>query len=117
MIAITMFDANDFITTAMLNGEPYKLHFSWNDNAKQWYLDISTNDNVEIIRGVSVVPNLPLFSFYRREDLPLGELMAVIVNQDESENQSIGRNDFLNGKATLVYMPAEELNDTLEAGV
>jgi hypothetical protein len=117
MVAITMFDANDFITTVMLNDEPYKLHFSWNDNAKQWYVDVLTNDNIEIARGLSVVPNLPLFSFYRRERLPLGELMAVIVNQDDDENQSIGRQDFLNGKATLVYIPAEELNDALETSL
>ena len=117
MISITMFDANDFIETVMLDDEPYKLHFSWNDNAKQWYADVLTNDNSEIVRGLSIVPNLPLFSFYRRENLPLGELVAVIVNQDENENQSIGRNDFLNGKATLVYIPAGELNGTLEAGV
>lgn len=118
MIAISMFDANDFVTTAMLADEPYKLHFSWNDVAQQWYLDISTNENVEIVRGLSIVPNLPLFSFYRRsDDLPLGELMAVIVNQDEADNQSIGRQDFLNGKATLVYMTAGELNGALETSL
>lgn len=117
MIAITMFNANDFITTVLLDDEPYKLHFAWNDNAAQWYADILTNDNVEIARGLSIVPNLPLFSFYRRENLPLGELMAVIVNQDESDNQSIGRNDFLNGKATLVYIPAGELQNALETDV
>ena len=118
MISISMFDANSFVTTAMLADEPYKLQFSWNDVAQQWYLDISTNDNVEILRGLSIVPNLPLFSFYRRtNDLPLGELMAVIVNQDEAENQSIGRQDFLNGKATLVYIPAGELNGALETSL
>ena len=117
MVAITMFDANDFITTAMLDDEPYKLHFAWNDDAAQWYADISTNDNVEIVRGISIVPNLPLFSFYRRENLPLGELMAVIVNQDDAENQSIGRQDFLNGKATLVYIPAGELQNALETSL
>jgi len=118
MIAISMFDANDFVTTVMLADEPYKLHFSWNDNVKQWYCDILTNDNVEIVRGLSIVPNLPLFSFYRRtNDLPLGELMAVIVNQDDDDNQSIGRQDFLNGKATLVYMTAGELNGALETSL
>lgn len=117
MISITMYDANSFTETVILDDEPYKLQFNWNDNAQQWYMSISTNDNVEIARGLSIVPNLPLFSFYRRENLPLGELMAVIVNQDGAENQSIGRNDFLNGNATLVYIPAEELNDILETGV
>ena len=117
MISLSMYDANDFITSAMLDGEPYKLHFSWNDHVPQWTVDVLTNDNTEIVRGIPVVPNLPLFSFYRRYSLPLGELMAVVVNQDEPENQSVGRQDFLNGKITMVYIPKDEVNAILEASI
>ena len=28
MISLSMYDANDFIISTMLDGEPYKLHFS-----------------------------------------------------------------------------------------
>ena len=117
MITLSMYDANDFITSAMLDGEPYKLHFSWNDHVPQWTVDVLTNDNTEIVRGIPVVPNLPLFSFYRRSNLPLGELMAVVVNQDEDDNQAVGRKDFLNGKFTMVYIPEGEVNAILEASV
>ena len=117
MITLSMYDANDFITSAMLDGEPYKLHFSWNDHVPQWTVDVLMNDNTEIVRGIPVVPNLPLFSFYRRYNLPLGELMAVVVNQDEDDNQTVGREDFLNGKFTMVYIPEGEVNAILEASV
>ena len=117
MISLSMYDANDFITSAMLDGEPYKLHFSWNDHVPQWTVDVLTNDNTEIVRGIPVVPNLPLFSFYRRSNLPLGELMAVVVNQDEDDNQAVGREDFLNGKFTMCYVPKDEVNAILEANI
>ena len=118
MISLSMYDANDFIISTMLDGEPYKLHFSWNDKVPQWTVDVLTNDNTEIVRGIPVVPNLPLFSFYRRQnDLPQGELLAVVVNQDEGENQAVGRQDFLNGKFTMVYVPVGEVNGILEANV
>ena len=118
MISLSMYDANDFITSAMLDNTPYKLHFSWNDHVPQWTVDVLTNDNVEIIRGIPIVPNLPLFSFYRRRSaLPPGELLAVVVNQEETDNQSVGRNDFLNGKFTLVYVPKDEVNAILEANI
>lgn len=117
MISLSMYDANDFITSAMLDGEPYKLHFSWNDHVPQWTVDVLKNDNTEIVRGIPVVPNLPLFSFYRRSKLPPGELMAVVVNQDEPDNQSVGRQDFLNGKFTLVYIPKDEVDAILEASL
>ena len=118
MISLSMYDANDFITSAMLDGEPYKLHFSWNDHVPQWTVDVLMNDNTEVIRGIPVVPNLPLFSFYRRQkDLPQGELLAIVVNQDEEGNQAVGRQDFLNGKFTMVYVPKDEVNGILEANI
>ena len=117
MISLSMYDANDFIISTMLDGEPYKLHFSWNDHVPQWTVDVLTNDNTEVVRGIPIVPNLPLFSFYRRYKLPQGELLAVVVNQDESGNQSVGRQDFLNGKFTMVYVPKGEVNAILEASI
>lgn len=118
MISLSMYDANDFIVSTMLDGEPYKLHFSWNDRVPQWTVDVLTNDNTEVVRGIPIVPNLPLFSFYRRQKgLPQGELLAVVVNQDETENQAVGRQDFLNGKFTMVYVPVGEVNGILEANV
>lgn len=118
MISLSMYDANDYVISSMLDGEPYKLHFSWNDHVPQWTVDVLTNDNAEIVRGIPVVPNLPLFSFYRRQsNLPPGELLAVVVNQDEAENQVVGRQDFLNGKFTLVYIPKDEVNGILEASL
>ena len=36
MISLSMYDANDFIISTMLDGNPYKLHFSWNDHVPQW---------------------------------------------------------------------------------
>jgi hypothetical protein len=118
MISLSMYDANDFIISTMLDGEPYKLHFSWNVHVPQWTVDILTNDNVEIVRGIPVVPNLPLLSFYRRQNgLPQGELLAVVVNQDEEENQAVGRRDFLNGKFSMVYVPVGEVNAILEASL
>lgn len=118
MISLSMYDANDFIVSTMLDGEPYKLHFSWNDRVPQWTVDVLTNDNTEVVRGIPIVPNLPLFSFYRRQKgLPQGELLAVVVNQDETENQAVGRQDFLNGRFTMVYVPVGEVNGILEANV
>ena len=118
MISLSMYDANDFIISTMLDGNPYKLHFSWNDHVPQWTVDVLMNDNSEVVRGIPVVPNLPLFSFYRRQaNLPPGELLAVVVNQDEEGNQAVGRQDFLNGKFTMCYVPRYEVNAILEAGL
>ena len=118
MISLSMYDANDFIISTMLDGNPYKLHFSWNDHVPQWTVDVLMNDNSEVVRGIPVVPNLPLISFYRRQaNLPPGELLAVVVNQDEGENQAVGRQDFLNGKFTMCYVPKDEVNAILEASI
>lgn len=113
MITITMQDNNDFIQSVELDGVAYRLKFGWNDKSESWTMDIRTAKNVDIIRGVCVVPNFPLLSQYRRygKDLPAGELIAVSTQTAES----IGREDFLNGRFELMYIPRGEIDVILEA--
>lgn len=118
MQSISMIDANDFVEAVTLDGTPFKLHFMWNDKGKQWSFDLRDYQNNDIIRGITIAPNFPLLSLQRRQkDVPRGELMAVVVNQEESGNQVIGRNDFVNGKFTFVFVPESELNAIIQANV
>jgi len=112
---IELMDANDFVIGVVLESTSYKLKFGWNDVAQNWYMDIRTGQGETIISGIAVVPNFPLFAQGKRLGLPKGELMAVVVNQDEPENQRIGRNDFTSGKFSLVYVPKSELEAIQEA--
>ena len=110
MIMIEMQDANDFVTSFVLNEQTYKLHFGWNDAAGQWSVDIRTTGNVDIGRGIAIVPNFPLLSQGRRTGLPGFEVMAIVVNTENADNQSIGREDFINGKFAFVIVPEAEIN-------
>ena len=110
MISLSMYDANDFIISTMLDGEPYKLHFSWNDFAQQWTVDVRNMQNVDIVRGIAVVPNYPLFLQQHRAGLPRGELLAIVVDSSKADNQTIGRKSFVDGLYSLVYVPEVEIN-------
>lgn len=111
MIEISMRDANDFVQSVVLEQENRILHIAWNPEAYCWYVDVRTMSNEDIIKAIAIVPNLPLFNQYRRVGgLPEGELMAVVVDQDGKYNQTIGRDDFLNGRFTLVYIPKDEVD-------
>lgn len=111
MITISMMDANSFVEGVTLDKVAYKLRFNWSDVAGHWFLDVCDDKNKDIINGLSVVPNFPLLNQYKRIGrLPPGELMAIVT--DDGDN--IGRQDFVNGRAVLVYMPEEELKNALE---
>lgn len=118
MQSISMIDANDFVEAVTIDGVPYKLHFMWNDKGKQWTMDLRDYQNNDVVRGIAIAPNFPLLSLQRRQNnVPRGELMAVVVSQEETENQVIGRKDFVNGKFTFVYVPESELNAIIQANV
>ena len=118
MIQISMYDANDFVESVILDDETYKLKFGWNSYSKSWSMDIRNEKGEDLVRGISLVPNFPLLNQYRRvTELPKGELMAVVVNPDDKANQKIGRQDFLNGKFSLVYIPKNELDEILNATI
>ena len=112
-----MIDSNDFVMSAILDGITYKLHFAWNSYAAQWAVDVRTSTNTDIVRGIAIVPNFPLFKQYERNGLPRGELMAVINEPYASGNQTVGRKDFVSGKASLVYIQEVEKSAIMEASV
>lgn len=116
MQKISMLDANDFVTSVIIENETYKLHFGWNDDAGQWAMDVRTSSNIDIGRGIAVVPNFPLLNQGRRNGLPKYEIMAVVVNSENADNQWIGRKDFVNGKFALVVIPKGE-QDAIKAAV
>lgn len=116
MQKISMYDANDFVESVIIDGESYDLHFMWNPISEAWFLDIRTATKEDIVRGIAVVPNFPILNQHRRiTGLPRGEFMAVVANITAGPN--IGRYDFLNGKFSFVYIPRGEINEILEAKI
>lgn len=98
-------DLNDFVVTVVLEGTSYRLHFAWNDRAGFWALGVRDGNNVAVIEGIKCVPNWPLLRQYHRPALPPGEFICVVTNKA----QTIGRLDFVEGNAKLVYLTAAEV--------
>ncbi len=118
MINLSLANADDFVTSAVLDNENYRLHFSWN-NTGFWTMDIRDDKNIDIVRGIKLVPNFPLLNQYRRlsNKIPRGEFVVAVVNQSADKNQTISREGFISGEFTLIYVPQEELRDVLEAQI
>lgn len=114
MLQISIADHNDFIEPATLDGTLYKLHFAWSPHGG-WGLDIRDGQNSDIIRGIAVVPNFPLLDGYRRHGgIPPGELLAIV---NDTAIQQIGRRDFVEGRASFIYVPESEVQDALEESI
>lgn len=113
MIQISMTDANDFVQSVTLDDTVYKLHFAYNDVFKGWSMDIRDSQNMDIVRSIRIVPNFPLLSRYKRHLDIKGEMVATVT----TGIQNIDRDDFINGRATLVYVSESELNAILETAV
>ena len=105
MFEIIVPDNNDSLLEVDLDDEVFFLHFSWNSTGEYWALAVENAYNDELLSAVKMLPNRPLFTFLRTDDLPLGEL--VVVRDDNLE--SVGRDDFKNGLASLVYIGIDEM--------
>ena len=111
MVKLSSIDANDFIQEVTLDKTAYKLHHSWNDYAQQWTLGIRTAQGDDIVRGIAIVPNYPLLMGHHRTDnVPRGEFMAVVVDADNADNQTIGRDGFTSGRFSMVYITEVEID-------
>lgn len=107
MITISLPDTNDFLLTVTLDGEPFRLHFAWNDTAAFWSMGIREDKGRIIIERIRCVLNYPLLAQYRRPSLPKGEFICI------TSAETIDRSDFVSGKAKLVYVPEAELNGAI----
>lgn len=108
-----MIDANDFVQVVTIDDTVYKLHFAYNDALKSWSMDIRDNQNKDLVRSIRIIPNFPLLSQYKRHLGISGEMVATVT----TDIQNIGRNDFIDGKANLVYVTREEVDEILETSV
>ena len=93
-------DMNDSISRIVLSGKQYQLRFTWNDTGGYWTFGLLDSLVAPLLIGVKVVPQFPLNLFSGSEELPLG-IFAALTEQDH-----VGRQDFVSGKAQFVYIPA-----------
>ena len=82
MVKLTLLDANDFVQSVLLDGEPYKLHFAWNDTSKAWTLDLRDSHGKDIVRGIRSVADYEYehqLSGMNRHLLPQAETVFLIT--------------------------------------
>ena len=117
MVIISMADANDFVTSAILDTESYKFHFSWNDTGF-WLMDLRDSEGRDIVRGIKLLPNFPLLNQYRRlAGMVKGEFVIGVVNEDDEKSQQIPRDGFTSGRFSLIYVSESDKNAILEASI
>ena len=93
-------DMNDSTSRITLRGRQYQIRFTWNDTGGFWTFGLLDALGAPLLIGVRIVPQFPLNLFYGSQELPVGVFAAL------TELESIGRSDFLNGKAQFVFIPA-----------
>lgn len=99
-IIIEVPDMNDSVSRISLLGKQYQLRFTWNDTGGYWMLGVMDSLGTPLLLGVKLVPQFPLNLLFGREDMPNG-IFAVLT-----EKESIGRQDFTDGTAQFVFVPA-----------
>ncbi len=98
-ISIEIPDMNDSVSRIVLNGTVYLIRFTYTDTKDYWKFGIYSSTNEPILVGAKIVPNFPLNLFCAASGLPDGIFGAV------SNNDRIGRQDFVNGDAEFRFYP------------
>lgn len=104
MIKIEVPNLNDSTSRITLEGREFLLRFTYNPTYDYWTLGLYTVNYVPLIPMTKIVPNVSLLHYYTYTELPEGVFMCV------SEKDRIGKEDFINDRAKLVYMTSAELD-------
>ena len=93
-------DFNDAFSRVVLDGRQYLLRTTWNDTAQRWSFGLYTIQKEPIIQGQRMIPRFPLNLQIVREGVPTGAFGVF------SDFASVGRHDFVNGRAAFAYISA-----------
>ena len=101
-LEITVPDMNDSFSRVVLDGKQYLLRFSWNDTAQRWSFGLYTIQKEPLALGLRIIPQFPMNLQIVDRNFPRGALGV------ESSLSYVGRDDFKNGKARFVFIPADQ---------
>ena len=99
---ISVPDHNDSFSRVVLDGVQYQIRFTWNETAKRWSFGLYTMQREPIAVGIRLVPRFPLNLQIVDERIPMGVFGVY------SDLKSVGRYDFLEGKAIFTYTSRKE---------
>ena len=99
---ISVPDMNDSFSRVVLDGTQYFIRFTWNITAARWSFGLYTLQKEPLIQGQRIVPHFPLNLQMVDESLPFG-VFGVFTELD-----AVGRDDFINGKASFSFISASD---------
>lgn len=96
-------DRNDATMRVNLDGVYYYLRTTWVEYGKFWALSILDAD-MNLLIGMGRLSPGTIWNYFYSSFIGPPGVIGVLT---DSEN--IGRNDFVNGIARLVYIPADQI--------
>ena len=93
---------NDSFSRVTLDGKQFMIRFTWNDTAQRWCFGLYTMQREPLAVGLRMVPRFPLNIQIVDDRIPSG-IFGVY-----SDQKSVGRKDFIEGKARFTYISANQ---------
>lgn len=100
---ITVPDRNDAVMRVNLDGNFYNLRTTWNEFAGFWMLSVY-DASMNLLIGMERLSPGAVWNFFYSGVVGPPGLLGVVTESD-----TVGRSDFVTGKAALVYVPAAEM--------
>ncbi len=101
---ISVIDANDQLSEALLDEDLFYLGLSWNETGRYWTMSLRSSGDDVICSGLKLLPLKATLLARRKSGMPKGEFLiyapTIIV---------LERDSFAKGLAALFYVPQDLL--------
>ena len=103
MFYINVPDINDSVGRVTIEKTEYYIRFTYNPAYDYWSFGLYDVNMEPIMPMNKIVPMISLLHYYVYTDLPPGAFGCI------AKSDKVGRNDFVNGKASFVYLTEDDV--------
>ncbi len=103
-------DFPDFVQTTVLGDTIFRLQFIFNSRQQSWYLSIFEAGGGVLVHGIRLRTTWDVIRQLVQVEMPDG---AIIPTDVEGRGAEPGRNDLVEGKIPVVFVPEDEIDELL----
>jgi hypothetical protein len=104
IVSIPLYSDLSYTYGFALEGVALQFSFEWNSRTSKWYMDITTEDQTEIVQGIALIPQYKILGQYSMDAFGLSGYFLLMPNNLNQVSLLSSSSDVISESFQLFYI-------------